>query len=375
VSGLRIAVIGSRGIPARYGGFETFAEELCPRLVELGHDVTVYCRRGYTGDELLDEYKGVRLRYPPFLRNRQLEQLSHEATCIADSLRRPFDLYYFLGTRGAPLYLPLKATRRIVVVNTDGLEWKRRKWSRMGRRYLRFAEWVAVRAAADELVCDARAISAYFERTYGRKTTYLTNGAHVLTELPAGSLEEWNLEPGSYYLVACRIEPENNIDLIIREFLASGSERELVIAGGMNYPTPYWDELQRLGKGGRVRFLGPVYGDMRIERLHLGCFAYLHGHEVGGTNPALLKAMGCANLCLALDTEFNSENLAETGILWEKDPGSLSGQIRWAEGHPDEAERLGRLAQQRIRDHYTWDRIAQQHDEFFRQVAGRRRSR
>src|SRR5436309_15484180 len=98
MSGLRIGVIGSRGIPARYGGFETFAEELCPRLVELGHDVTVYWRRVYTGDELLEEYRGVRLRYPPFLRNRQLEQLSHEATCIADSLRRPFDLYYFLGT-------------------------------------------------------------------------------------------------------------------------------------------------------------------------------------------------------------------------------------------------------------------------------------
>lgn len=370
--GLRIAVIGSRGIPARYGGFETFAEELCPRLVELGHEVTVYCRKGYTGDALLDEHKGVRLRYPPYLRNRQLEQLSHEATCILDSIRLPFDMYYFLGTRGAPLYVPLKASRRMVVVNTDGLEWMRRKWSRLGRTYLKFAEWVAVRLAADEMVCDAQAMSAYFLRKYGRECTYLTNGAHILTELPPGSLDEWGLEPGSYYLVACRIEPENNIDLIIQEFLSSGSSKELIIAGGMNYTTPYWEYLERLAARGRVRLLGPVYGDMRVEKLHLGCFGYLHGHEVGGTNPALLKAMGCGNLAIALDTEFNSENLGDTGLLWEKRRGSLAERIRWAEEHPKEVKRLGRAAQERIRDHYTWDKIAADHDAFFRQVARKR---
>jgi glycosyltransferase involved in cell wall biosynthesis len=373
MTGLRIAVIGCRGIPAGYGGFETFAQELCPRLVDLGHDVTVYCRTGYTGEEMLDEYKGVRLRYTPYLKNRVLEQLSHEFSSILDSLRRPFDLYYFLGTRSAPMYLPLRASKRMVVVNTDGLEWKRRKWNAVGRAYLRFAEWVAVRLAADELVSDARAIRAYFLRTYGRESMYLTNGAYVLTELPEGALDRWELEPGSYYLIACRIEPENNIDLIIREFVESGSERELVIAGGMNYETPYWQELQRLGRRGRVRFLGPVYGPMLIEYLHLGCFGYLHGHEVGGTNPALLKAMGCGNLVLALETEFNSENLADTGRFWTKRPGSLGEQIRWAEGHPDEARALGEAARQRIRDHYTWDQVARDHDAFFRGVARARR--
>jgi glycosyltransferase involved in cell wall biosynthesis len=368
-AGLRIAVIGSRGIPAGYGGFETFAEELTPRLVELGHDVTVYCREGYTGERLLDEYRGVRLRYTPFLRRRAVEQLSHELTCIVDSLRQPFDLYYFLGTRSSPMYVPLRASRRIAVVNTDGLEWKRRKWNAVGRAYLRFAEWVAVRLAADELISDAKAIQDYFRRTYGRASTYLTNGAHVLTELPEGALDEWRLDPGSYYLVACRIEPENNIDIIIREFIASGSERELIVAGGMNYETPYWDGLQDLARSGRVRFLGGVYGAMRVESLHLGCYAYLHGHEVGGTNPSLLKAMGCANLAIALDTPFNSENLEGTGALWTKAPGSLAGKIRWAEDNPEEVSRLGKLAQERIAEHYSWDKIARDHDTFFRVVA------
>jgi glycosyltransferase involved in cell wall biosynthesis len=372
--GLRIAVIGCRGIPAGYSGFETFAEELTTRLVELGHDVTVYCRRGaqYTEDVPMTEYKGVKLVYTPYLKQRELETLSHEFTSILDSLRRKFDLYYFLGTRSAPFYVPLRASRRITVVNTDGLEWKRRKWNRLGRAYLHFAEWVAVRLAADELVSDAKAIAAYFRRTYHRESTYLTNGAHVLNELPEGGLDEWGLQPKSYYLVACRIEPENNIDLIIREFVASGSDRELVIAGGMNYETPYWTYLQKLGEGHRVRFLGPVYGPMLVEKLHLGCFGYLHGHEVGGTNPSLLKAMGCANTVLAFDSEFNAENLEGTGVMWDKRPGSLAEKIRWTEAHPQEAAELGRRAQERIKEIYTWDRIARDHDAFFRQVARRR---
>jgi glycosyltransferase involved in cell wall biosynthesis len=370
VNGLRISVIGSRGIPAGYGGFETFAQELCPRLVDLGNDVTVYCRKGYTGDDLLEEYKGVRLIHTPSMRRRELEQLSHEASSILDSLRRGVDLYYFLGYRGSPMYVPLRASRRIVVVNTDGLEWRRSKWSGFGRKYLRFAEWTAARLGSDHLVSDAKAIRSYFQRTYGVDSRYLTNGAYPFSreDLPEGALDQWELAPDSYYLVACRIEPENNIHLIIRDFLASGSTRQLVIAGGMNYETPYWRHLQDLGSRGNVRFLGPVYGQMLIEYLHLGCFGYLHGHEVGGTNPALLKGMGCGNLVLALETEFNTENLGETGRYWTKDDGSLADQIRWAESHPDEGRQLGEAARQRVRDHYAWDQVARDHDAFFREL-------
>ena len=369
--GLRIAVIGCRGIPAGYSGFETFAEELCIRLVDHGHDVTVYCRKGaqYTEEAPLEEYKGVRLLYTPYLKQRELETLSHEAMSILDSLRRPFDLYYFLGTRSAPLYVPLKPSKRIVVVNTDGLEWKRRKWNRLGRAYLKFAEWVAARIAADYLVSDAKAIAAYFRQTYHRDSEYLTNGAHILTELPEGALAQWDVTQGGYYLVACRIEPENNIDLIIREFVASGSEKELVIAGGMNYETPYWSHLQELGRGHRVRFLGPVYGPMLVEKLHLGCYAYLHGHEVGGTNPSLLKAMGCGNAVLALGSPFNAEVLNGSGLLWSKRTGSLAERIRWADEHPEMLASVGEKARQRIRDQYTWDQVAADHDAFFREVA------
>jgi glycosyltransferase involved in cell wall biosynthesis len=371
--GLRIAVIGSRGIPAGYGGFETFAQELAPRLVERGHEVTVYCRRGYTGAETLDTYRGVRLVYTPALRSRSLEQLSHELSSIADSIPRRFQLYYFLGYRGAPFYLPLKASRRVVVVNTNGLEWKRRKWNLAGRAYLRTAEWIAAHLAADELVSDARAIADYFREAHRVPSTYLVNGAYVFhpTAMRRAVLEEHRVKEGEYYLVACRIEPENNVDLIVREFMASGSPKELIIAGGMNYETPFWNELQALAAGSRVRFLGPVYGEMLIESLHLGAYGYLHGHEVGGTNPALLKAMGCANLAIALDTPFNRENLADTGRYWTKEPGSLAEEIRWADANPEGVRALGEAAQERIRTRYSWEQIADSHDAFFRDVARR----
>jgi glycosyltransferase involved in cell wall biosynthesis len=305
---------------------------------------------------------------------RSVEQLSHELTSIVDSLGRKVDLYYFLGYRGAPMYIPLRATRRIVVVNTDGLEWRRRKWNRLGRTYLRFAERLAAKVAADELVSDAKAIQAYFETTYGRASTYLTNGAYGFRDLPDGALDQWSLTPGGYYLVACRIEPENNIDLIVREFIASGSTRELIVAGGMNYETPYWRELQGMASGHRIRFLGPVYGPMLIEHLHLGAYAYLHGHEVGGTNPALLKAMGCGNCAIALDTPFNAENLVDTGLYWSKEPGSLAERIRWADEHPAEVGRLGERARERIEADYTWDAVADRHDAFFRELAVNRSS-
>jgi glycosyltransferase involved in cell wall biosynthesis len=372
--GLRIAIIGSRGIPAGYGGFETFAQELAPRLVERGHQVTVYCREGYTAGERLDEYKGVRLVHTPALRSRSLEQLSHELTSIIDSGPRHFDLYYFLGYRGGPFYVSVRAAGKLVIDNTDGLEWRRRKWNWLGRTYLRTAEWIVARLGADELISDAEAIRQYFLRTYGRDSKYLTNGAYTFdaSAMQAEVLERYEVKAGDYYLVACRIEPENNIDVIVREFVASGSERELVIAGGMNYETPFWEELQRLARGSRVRFLGPVYGPMLIESLHLGAFGYLHGHEVGGTNPALLKAMGCGNLVIALDTEFNSENLADTGRYFTEELGSLAEQIRWADAHPREAGSLGNTARERIRAHYTWDSVADKHDAFFREVARKR---
>ncbi len=371
-TGLHIAIMGCRGIPQCWTGFETFAEELSTRLVDLGHRVTVYCREEYSGRQPGEEYKGVQLVYTPYLKNRELERISHETVSLADSLRRDVDIYYVLGTPSAPLWAMARplVRRRAVVINTDGIEWRRPKWKRGGgQRYMRFAEWCTAKAAGADLVSDSQAIQRYYCERYGRDSAYITNGAYLLSDLPDGALDQWDCTPGGYYLIACRIEPDNNIHHLIRGFVASGSDRELVIAGGMNYETPYWRYVQELARGHRVRFLGPVYGPMLVEKLHLGCYAYLHGHEMGGTNPSLLKAMGCGNCAIVLGTDFNTEVIGEDGLVWRKEPGSLSERIRWADAHPDEVRTIGERARARIRERYTWDLIAEEHDRFFRDVA------
>jgi glycosyltransferase involved in cell wall biosynthesis len=360
---MRIAIIGSRGIPARYGGFETFAQELAPRLVRRGHAVTVYCRKGYTGPHPPRTFEGVALRYTPYLRRRSLETLSHEFTSVLDSLRRPFDTYYFLGTRSSPLYLLARLTGRRVVVHTDGIEWKRRKWGAVGRAYLRFAEWLAARFAADELVTDAQAMRDYYLDRYHRESWCIPYGAPVVDSADAAPLSRFGLEAGGYYLVVCRLEPENNVDRIIRGFLDSGTQRELVVVGGAKYPSAYQRSLRQMVIGRPVRLLGPVFG-RELEALRYHAFAYLHGHEVGGTNPSLLEAMGCGNCCLALDTPFNREALADAGLFWHTE-GELSGLIATLEREAETRRLLASRARPRVRECYSWDAAAGSHAMMF----------
>lgn len=372
--GLRIAVIGSRGIPAHYGGFETFAEELAPRLVTRGHEVTVYGRRGYTGEEAREQWRGVRLVHTPYLKVRALETLSHEFTSIVHSLMKPFDLYYFLGTRGAPWYLLTKPTSRVAVVHTDGLEWQRRKWGTAGRAYLRWAEWLAASVSADELVTDAQAMRAYYLDRYGRDSKQIPYGAPLLADVDAEALRrDWGLEPGGYDLVVCRLEPENNVDLIVREHLLSATASPLVIVGDAPYEGAYHRALHELAAHDRVRFLGAVHDG--VDTLYAGCRAYLHGHEVGGLNPSLLRAMGAGRACLALDTPFNREALGEGALaqLWSRDPGSLGERLAALDADPDLVIAQGQGNRVRAEQAFSWEQVADTHDRFFREVGTRRK--
>jgi len=373
VKGLRIAVFGTRGLPANYGGYESFAEEIMPRLVEMGHQVTVYARSGYTLEGRLSEYKGVRQIYAPYLKNLYLETPSHDFVSMLDSLRRRLDLYYVLGYMTAPVFTPVKATRRILVFNTDGIEWRRAKWEKV-KQIIHFNEWYCSKIA-DHLVSDALAIQDYWRQAYGRDSAYLASGAYQLNpdDLAEDALDQWEAGKDGYYLVACRIDPDNGILEIIKDFVASGSSKELLIAGSMNYETPYWKACQDAASRGRVRFLGPVYGPMLIETLHLGAFGYIHGHHAGGTNPALVKAMACRNACFANETVYSREVLADTGFFWSKfQPGTLAERIRWAEANPGDTKSLGKRSQERAAEVYDWDAIARGHDDFFRRIARQR---
>lgn len=371
---MRIAIFGARGVPARWGGWDTIVTELAPRLVEAGHDVTVFSMPRYTGPEVGTTYEGVRVVRLPTLYGKFTETILHEFLSSLYALARPAqDIYYVLGCRTTWAYLPHRLLGRRVVFNTDGLDWKRRKWGRLARAYLRANYWLA-RKMATHLVSDSKALQALYRDEYGADSAFLTNGGHVHEvgepDRHRAILAEHGVEPDGYDLQVCRIEPENNTDIVVREYVASGSSVPLLVVGGANYQSRYLADLERT-QDPRIRFLGPIYEPEHIEALYLGARAYIHGHEVGGTNPSLVTAMGCGRLVLAHDVPFNREVLAGSGLLWTKEPGSLRARIDEVEAKAKPLQERAAIAgRARIGEFYHWDKCARDHDRFFRWATG-----
>jgi glycosyltransferase involved in cell wall biosynthesis len=371
---MKIAIFGARGVPGAWSGFDTFVTELAPRLAADGNEVSLYCMPKYTAPEVGDQYEGVDLVRLPTVYGKFTETVLHEILSSLHSLFQPRqDIYYVLGCRTVWAYLPHVLLRRRLVINTDGMDWLRRKWGPVARAYLKINYWMA-RHFSRYLVCDAKELQKFYLEEYGKETAFLTNGGYV-REIEDESrhrqiLAEYGVEPGSYYLVACRMEPENNVDIIVREFGRSSVNAPLLIAGGANYESQYLKSIEQ-NHDPRIRFLGPVYTEGHIEALHLGARGYLHGHEVGGTNPSLLKAMGCGNLILAHDIRFNREVLAGNGILWTKEPGSLAAALERAEGEDagNRAE-VAESCRERIDSYYSWDKVAEDHERYFRWIMG-----
>jgi glycosyltransferase involved in cell wall biosynthesis len=371
---MRLSIFGARGVPARWGGWDTIVTELGPRLVEAGHEVTLYAMPRYTAEAVGRDFEGMRVTRLPTVYGKFTETLLHELFSSLVALTRPRqDVYYVLGCRTVWAYLPHRLLGRTVVFNTDGLDWRRRKWGRVARAYLQANYWLA-RRIASHLVSDSKELQRLYREQWGAHSAFLTNGGHVHEVADEARhrqlLADYGVEPGRYYLQVCRIEPENNPDVVVREYLASSARDPLLVVGGANYESAYFESLKAT-EDPRVRFLGPVYEPEHIEALFLGAKAYIHGHEVGGTNPSLVTAMGCGRLVLAHAVPFNREVLGGNGLLWTKAPGSLRACIEEVE---IDAAALGAQAavacRQRIRDCYAWDKCARDHDRFFRWLAG-----
>ena len=371
---MRIAVFGARGVPAKWGGFDTFVTELTPRLAKAGHDVTLFTMPKYTGDDVGEDWRGVRIVRLPTVYGKFTETLLHELFSSLYALVRPKqDVYYILGCRTIWAYLPHKLLGRRLVIHTDGLDWKRRKWGRFARAYLKANYWLA-RKITDRLVSDSKQLQQFYQEEYGADSAFLTYGAkvaHVQDESQhRQTLSIYDAEPGGYYLVVARMEPENNVDVIVREYERTNLKEPLLVVGGANYRSSYLEHIQQTTDP-RIRFLGPVYEPGHLEALHLGAKAYLHGHEVGGTNPSLLGAMGCGNLVLAHDVRFNREVLGGSGLLWSKDEGSLAAQLEHVDREGDALRAEAEVAcRERIARYYTWDKAAADQERYFRYVAG-----
>ncbi len=362
---MKLAILGTRGIPAHYGGFETFAEELSVRLVARGISVTVFCEMS-TPSEMRSSYREVQLRYLKVPHLGPLTTVWYDFKCIVMSLLE-CDYIYMLGY-GAGLYFWLpRLLRKRLWVNMDGLEWKRAKWPWYGKIYLKLNEWCAVKFS-HLLVADSEVIRDYLCSKYGRKINcvMIPYGADLIESVPNDSpLRDVGLMPGSYYLVVCRLEPENHVHEIVKGFQRSVTSRKLVIVGDYKTGSSYARDLLSFADE-RVKFIGVEYDKERLKALRYYSFAYFHGHSVGGTNPSLLEALGCGNIIIAHDNEFNREVLSTIGYFF-KTSGDLPDILSSVESlSAGPRVKRAEMAITRIRDKYNWDIITAHYYELLK---------
>jgi glycosyltransferase involved in cell wall biosynthesis len=359
---VRIAMIGTRGVPARYGGFETAVEEVGRRLSARGHHVTVYCRNE---NQTLTRYQGMHLVNLPALRRRQLETLSHSLLSVVHAIthRKP-DVAVVFNAANAPFLPMLKAAGVPIAVHVDGLEWKRGKWAGAGARYYRGAEKWSVRMA-DALIADARGIADHIRDAHGRESIYIPYGAPLVAPGSA-RLTELGLSPHGYHLVVARFAPENHVREIISGYVASPARAPLVVVGA----APYDDEctaqiFAAADRDSRVRMLGSVWDQQMLDQLYANALSYIHGHSVGGTNPSLLRAMGAGAAVTAYDAVFNREVMNGHARYWTEEH-ELSLAVA-----ADENDVTGTLERgEKGRDHaevtYRWDEVADQYEDLCR---------
>lgn len=363
-------MIGTRGVPARYGGFETAVEEVGKRLVERGHEVIVYCR----GDDRAPWHLGMRRIRLPAFRSAAAETLSHTALSVAHLLRHRTDVALVFNSANAPLLPMVRMARIPVAVHVDGLEWKRAKWGPIGRRYYRLSERLAVRLA-DDLIADAGGIQSYYRDSFGVSTSLLTYGAPIIDAVDNEKLRDVELRPGGYHLVVARLEPENHVDVIMRGYLASTCVKPLVVVGSVPYASDHQRTIGQLAaRDPRIRLLGGVWDQQLLDTLYAASASYLHGHSVGGTNPSLLRAMGAGANVIAWDVEFKREVLAGAGQFFQS-PDELGLLLERTEAGPDAATIRGHAARARAAGAYRWDDVAAGYEALCSRLAETRSAR
>jgi len=363
---MKIALIGSRGVPANYGGFETCAEELGSRLVQRGHEVTVYCRSGYYKRKR-KFYLGMRLVYLREPKIKALETLLSTQQALLHSVGKGYDVLLVVNTANSPLlFLPQILGKR-VVLHVDGLEWKRAKWTAAGKKYFKFAEWVGTKLSA-VLISDSREIQKYYSQKYGRKTHFISYGAKLRASRDRSLLDRFSLQPGGYFLQITRFEPENNPLLSIQAFQGLETDKTLVLVGGARYPTDYSKRMREVS-GPRVKFLGFIYDEAVRRELLCNCYAYIHGNEVGGTNPALLEAMASGCFVVCRDVPYNREALQDAGIYFHKDATDLHTKLSWAVRNGPSLDDKKKRAREIIQKTYNWEAVVDAYERLFRSLS------
>ena len=356
---MKIAILGTRGIPNHYGGFEQFAEYLSVGLVQRRHDVTVYNSHSHPYQEKV--FNGVKIKhiYDPENRIGTAGQFIYDLLCILDTRKNDYDIILQLGYTSSSIFFDLHPVKSIVVTNMDGLEWKRTKYSTKVQKFLQWAESLAVKKS-DALISDSIGIQNYLQSKYSAKSIYIPYGSYAITEYADSVCAKYSVEKYNYDMLIARLEPENSIDIILEGVSKATVKRPFLVIG--KHETSYGEYLKtKFADTGHIVFVGGVYDKAKLDSLRCFSNLYFHGHTVGGTNPSLLEAMGSNALICANDNEFNSTILGPDALYF-KNSDDVSHSIDTVS--KQNFAHFLENNMQKIQNVYEWNTIIDQYEKF-----------
>jgi glycosyltransferase involved in cell wall biosynthesis len=363
---MNIAILGTRGIPARYGGFETLADELSRRLVERGHRVTVYCRRPFIDPSDVFDRRIQRVILPT-ISNKHFDTLFHTFLSILHVIFTDAEVILICNVANSPFAWLPRLFRKPTALNVDGLDRKRRKWNFIGQTFLHFCEVLSA-FTPTRVVTDARAVQDYYRQRYRTTSEMIGYGAQPF---PAGNhFDQFGLSSRQYILYVARLEPENNPELVLRAYRELKTEWPLVVVGGNPYQPAYVEQLKSLGDH-RVVFTGSVYSD-RYWSLQQNAGVYVFAGEIGGIHPALVEAMAAGNAIIYLDTPANRETTSGCGIPFQHSPADLRAKLQQLLASRETMERMRIEAAGTAREAYDWKHVVDKYEALFRDLKGER---
>ena len=311
---MKIAILGTRGVPNYYGGFEQFAEFFSVYLVEQGHDV--YCYNSHDHPFQEKSFHGVKIihQHDPEYKFGTFGQFIYDYNCIMDSRKRDFDIILQLGYTSNSIWYFLLPKKSITITNMDGLEWKRTKYSKPVQQFLKFAERLAANSS-DFLVSDSLGIQKFLSQKYKKESTYIAYGAYPFDNPDESILQEYSVEKGNYNMIMARFEPENNLDMVLEGVAMHEDKTPILVVG--KHMTKYGEYLKnKFKEHSNIRFMGGIYNLEHLNNLRYYSNLYFHGHSVGGTNPSLLEAMASKALVIAHNNDFNKGILKENSYYF-----------------------------------------------------------
>lgn len=368
---LKVAIMGAKGYPYVYGGYDTLIRELGERLVARGISVRVYNHRALFKEK--PRYvNGIECIYTPAVEKKSLTQLTHSFFSMVHACFSDVDVIFVVNSGNGPFGLISRFFGKPTVINVDGLEWLRPKWKGLGSKYFFWSSKMATRFY-DQVINDSDEMRRVYLELFNADSKVIAYGANPRKNADTKFIERWGLSPESYFLIVGRLVPDNNADLIIEGFLNSDTNRKLVIVGDQPFEDEWADELKKI-KDPRVLFTGYVKDPDELASFYIHSYAYFHGHEYGGTNPAMLKALGYGCAILALDTPFNQEMLqnGKHGWYFDKDAKAVGEIVAKAEKNPSNMAEFRREARSGLTQRYNWDYVTEQYLEVFQKLSGKK---